>query len=182
MIHIGPTEYIGEGKQKVTYHHPEDPTKCIKVPKKDKKRRLQVVLREIAYVVKFQSRLPFLSPYHGTVETNEGTGYVFDLVCDEDGNTSPTLEEMYAQLDKKIVHDKINQIHQELIKQKGVVSDINPANFLVKRKLNGDYDLILVDGFGNSDAIKICDYVPFMLHNKLERHFERLKVRLKKFA
>ena len=39
----------------------------------------------------------FLNKHHGTVETDCGTGYVYDVIADFDGKPSITLTEFAAQ-------------------------------------------------------------------------------------
>ena len=64
---------------------------------------------------------------------------------------------------------KVAKIYETLLREKAAISEFESCNLLVKEMQNGDYELILIDGFGNSDFIKICDYSRHFLKLKLNR-------------
>lgn len=163
--------YIGQGRQKVVYRHPCDPNLCIKIPKA-KPRLLKSLKREIKYLKRHQQKLQFLADYLGEIETNLGKGYLFSLICDHDGAVSKPLESIYSELDG--LGEKVASMYQSLLKNKSAVSELEPCNILVKRWENGEYELYIIDGFGNSDFIKVCDFSRTFLKKKLTRKFRGL--------
>ena len=129
---------IGTGDHKKVFIDPADTHKCIKVlfrtPDEDLEREL--AYRKIREKRGLKSKL--LTTYFGMVETNFGTGYVFEHVIDFDGSTSRTL----AQLLKNAVADTrlvpvVTKVmcnfkamwFEELIS----VSNVEPGNFMVQR-------------------------------------------------
>jgi len=162
-------DYIGQGRQKVVYRHPENSDLCIKFAKLDKKRSLGAFKREIWYICKHQANIDFINHYRGRLETNLGTGYLFDLIINEDSSISKPLDAYDRKLDG--LESKVARIYETLLQEKAPVSEFESCNVLVKEMLNGDYELILIDGLGNSDFIKICDYSRYFLKLKLNRKF-----------
>ena len=179
LIEISEDLYIGEGNQKKVYHHPHDEHLCIKIAKPGKPRRLVGLKREIRYTAKYQDNLPFLAKYIQEQDTNMGTGYVFELIKNDNGKVSTPLglyikNKTVSELDKKVAH-----IYRLLIQHRAPISDTNPNNFLIQDSQNNSQSLHLVDGFGNSDFIKICDFSKHFLKKKLDRKFSSLCKRLK---
>ena len=174
LIEISEDLYIGEGNQKKVYHHPHDERLCIKFAKPGNRRRLVGLKREIRYTVKHQGNLPFLAKYIQEQDTNMGTGYVFELIKDYNDEISQPLD---FYIHKNLITDlelKIAKVYKKLIMHRSPVSDLHASNFLLKIGENNEQSLHLVDGFGNSDFIKICDFSKRLLKNKLNRKFIKL--------
>jgi len=169
--------FIGEGGTKLVYSHPSDNNICIKFPRK-KRRALTGLLREIKYLKKHQDNLPFLSAYLGKVTCNLGVGYMYQMAKNEDGSPAKDISHSKDTLPTHELHQKVSSIYSQLIKQHAVINDLNLGNIYVKHKLDGGFELILVDGFGNNNFIKIGDYSKYFLVKKLNRKFEKLCRRL----
>ncbi len=166
--------YLGKGVAKVVYRHPSDPTICIKFPKKKKKRALHDILREISYLKKHQDKLPWLSRYIGEIESDRGRGFMYQVALHEDGSPAENLWQLDHAKYKSELEQKVSAMYTQLIREHAVVNDLNLRNIYVSNKHNGDFDLILVDGFGNNNFIKIADYSKFFLIQKLNRKFTNL--------
>lgn len=175
---ISESDYLGRGGTKVVYKHPQDPNICIKFPRKDKKRALNGLLREISYLKKHQETLPWLSPYLGTIECDLGTGYMYEIPRNEDGSPSQELSKEDSKGNPEALKAKISSMYFELIQAHAVVNDLNLNNIFFRKKTNGDFDLILIDGFGNNNFIKIADFSKHFLIKKLNRKFSILCHRL----
>ncbi|MEM7206528.1 MAG: YrbL family protein [Pseudomonadota bacterium] len=174
MIELSDDDYIGRGIAKIVYRHPFDPSLCIKFPNKSKKRAEQDILREIKYLKKHQENLPWLSHYRGVVNSNFGRGYAYELVKNEDGSPSVSLDKCRHTKDRRVLREKVSSMYFQLIDEHAVVNDLSLSNFLIKDKTDGNFDLILIDGFGNSNFIKIADFSRFLLLKKLNRKFTKL--------
>lgn len=171
MIHLHNDSLLGQGRQKTVYHHPEDHDLCIKIPKQGCEHSLK---REIKYTSKHQKNLTSVGAYRGSIDTNIGTGYLFDIVRDSDGQISMTLEDfMKADHDESLLLLKVARLHEQLLENKAALSELEPCNILVKKKSASDYTLVIIDGFGNSDFIKICDISRHFLKKKLHRKFSK---------
>jgi len=171
-IHLNQTGYITEGSQRLIYAHPDHSELCIKVPKTESNQRY--VSREIKYTQKYQNKIKSIPAYHGIIQTNLGQGYVFDLVKNYDGSISQTLRE-YAEQggDRDIIKQKIEALYDLFLIKHIIVSDLHAGNILVKHISETEFELWLVDGIGNSDFVKICDWFMFFHKKKLIRKFTR---------
>ena len=181
-MNINRQDHIAEGSQRLLYIHPQNENLCVKIPKEDSNQHY--VKREIRYTLKYKNKINCIPHYHGTVDTNLGTGYIFDLVTDFDGSISKTLETLMTEdiktkedLDK--LKSKINQLYSLFLEQHINVSDLHSGNILARKTSSSNYDLWIVDGLGNSDFIKICDISKTFLKQKLIRKFTRLTNNLK---
>ncbi len=171
---------IGKGKHRSCYHHPLNPGHCIKVFHTWTKRTRVQCLRELKYIKRYKSKpidLALIPNYFGTIATNYGVGYIFEKVTDWDGNESESLSSYFAKnSNEKEVGLLITNMYHILLDKKALVSDVHPGNILVQKKDSKfDVNLVLVDGIGNSDFIKICDYSDYLMKKKLIRKFTRLK-------
>lgn len=178
MIKISDEHYLGRGIAKIVYRHPHDSNICIKFPNKSKKRALNDILREIKYLQRHQDNLPWLSRYLGTMECNLGIGYVYEMAKNEDGSLAVNIAESERLEDYAVLGRKVGLMYRQLVCEHAVVNDLSLSNIYVAEKKGGDFDLILIDGFGNSDFVKIADYSKYFLVQKLNRKFSRLSNKL----
>lgn len=82
---------VGVGHHRICFIDPEDSHKCIKVTYSPSKHASEEVRREVAYYRRLQKSLKDWSgipKYYGEVETNLGSGYVYDRIIDFDGKPS----------------------------------------------------------------------------------------------
>jgi len=172
-LELSEKHFIGRGGTKLVYRHPLDPELCVKFPRPEKKGTVQDIHREISYFKKHQDALPFLAPFLGTIETPLGLGYLYKMVRDEDGKISQDIG-IFRKDAPKDLSSKISAIYHQCLVRKAVINDTKLDNILVSQKKSGDYTIYVVDGFGNPDFIKICDYSRFFLKLKLRRKFKKL--------
>ncbi|MGJ8671435.1 YrbL family protein [Rubritalea sp.] len=165
-------DFLSEGKFRKVYTHPDNPNLCIKLGKPLFHKR--ALNRELYYLKKHQDALPFLSAYHGTVQTNLGLGYIFKIVRNSDNSISRILEKEVLTLDSNILTEKLFQMYHSLLKRGAAIGDFHARNILVRWISKTDYELWIIDGFGNSDFVRICDYSRFLLNKKLIRKFNSL--------
>ena len=170
-MHIPDKYYLAEGKHRKVYIHPDNPDLCIKISKDQPRNRSRATKRELTYLNTYKERVTCFSFFHGVVESNLGQGYIFDLIRNEDGNISRQLSELtgLAGLEKKLT-----SLYQLFLNNGIIVGDLNAGSIVAREKKDGDYDLIIIDGTGNSDFIKICDYSKYFLRKKLIRKFNKL--------
>lgn len=177
MINLKNAKCIGEGQARLCFEHPDFADRCVKVFKTQEKRMLVHLNREIDFLKKFNKgakHLDFVPQYYGEFETSEGLGYVFELYKDYTGEVSqPLIDVDFAAYDQDLFIDKVERLYRELLKKGGVLSDFHRGNVLVQKHSESDYDLKIIDGFGNSDFVKICDYSKYFLKKKLDRKFFR---------
>ncbi len=92
MLHL--REPIAIGRARASYVHPDDPTRAIRIPPPGQAARTR---REVALYRRLERRgvdyADYLPRFYGICETSLGTGLVFDLVRDFDGQASRALSE-----------------------------------------------------------------------------------------
>lgn len=109
--------------------------------------------------------------YFGDVITNLGVGYIFHLIRDFDGSISRPL----SKLDKlEGIEEGIHELYLNCIKDRVMISDLNKGNIVAQRFEDSSYKLWVIDGVGNSDYIKICDFSKCFMSSKVNRKFSRL--------
>ncbi|MDI0585375.1 YrbL family protein, partial [Escherichia coli] len=100
MIRLSEQNPLGTGRHRKCYAHPEDAQRCIKIVYHRGDGGDKEIRRELKYYAHLGRRLKDWSGiprYHGTVETDCGTGYVYDVIADFDGKPSITLTEFAEQ-------------------------------------------------------------------------------------
>jgi len=183
MLHLNKNTQIGQGSERSCYSHPNHTNRCIKLIHKTSTRTAARCAREIRYLKKYKSgstALELIPNYYGTVETNLGLGFVFEQIKDRNGNCSETLSSYVKKHGANAeVHTLIIDMYQTFLKARALVSDLHPGNLLITDSKSACGNrLVMIDGFGNSDFIKICDYSSFFLKRKLVRKFSRMMTHL----
>ena len=182
MLKLTENCLIGVGSERKCYLHPENEKKCVKVTYKFGRRTKVRCEREIKYSFKY-SMLPqhfkSIPRYFGKVDTNLGEGHVFELVLDFDGQISTKLSD-FIQMNQPgdSLTKKICELYRTFLESRVLVSDFHPGNLVLQKSSADDYQLVMIDGFGNSDFIKICDYSRFFLKKKLVRKFKRILIQV----
>lgn len=184
MLTLREEDLIGIGGRRKCYRHPEDPGKCVKISTVTQGRDQQT-RRETAYYRKYSRRgcsMRHLAAYHGRVDTNVGPGWVFDLITDPDGRISPALGALVR--DGMPVADlagELDELRRYMFENGIICGDFNHGNILVQRRKDGSRRLMIIDGLGNSDFIKIGDYWKPHRDRKLHRKWKKLLWRLGTF-
>jgi|GEM_PF-3037769 len=109
--------------------------------------------------------------YLGNVITNLGSGDLFHLIRNSDGSISKPLSEL-EKLEG--IEEKIYDLYLECMKHRVVISDLNEGNIVAQMFGDSAYKLWIIDGVGNSDYIKVCDFSKYLLCKKMNRKFSRL--------
>ena len=183
MVNIEKSGLVGTGHHRECYRHPENKDLCIKivVSGNDKECR-----RERKYYRRLEKRggaWDMIPRYYGDIETNMGSGSVFDLVLDHDGATSKTLkhyllsskrtEENYSRLSNALDLLKDNLLQQQII-----TMTLKPKNILCKKMASGSFRLYIIDNIGNSEFIPISNYSSYFTKKKILRKWMRFEDRL----
>ncbi|WP_033958124.1 YrbL family protein [Psychroserpens jangbogonensis] len=178
MIEIKDNHFIAEGVYQKCYIHPENKNLCIKVSKQELS--TSRLLYEINYFKKISKKnwkkfdYPFFTKYYGQVDTNLGTGFVYDYITDETtGEISKTMEYYLLNPDPKITNDMLRNAFEHLkrlmIKHRIIASDIRSKNICCKILKDQSIQMIIVDGVGHRDFIPIVDWSSYFAKKKIER-------------
>lgn len=183
MIDLTGALLIGKGLHRECYRHPQNPALCIKVVyngNQDESRREQGYYRLLE---KRRIDWRLLPRFHGTVDTNRGTGAVFDLIQDFDGNTARSLEfylenEQRTEKHQSILAQALTDLRRYLLEHCIVTMTLKPKNIVFRRLSNKSGELVIVDNIGNSDFIPISSYVPALARRKTQRKWTRFETYL----
>lgn len=185
MLQLKRSAFIGKGLHRECFVHPEDKNLCIKVVVRGDQSESE---REESYYRHLQQRQIIwqsLPKFHGHVETSMGRGAIFDLVRDDGGAISRTLEYYLSSaneeaLDEGCLKAALDFLWDDLYQQKILTITIKPKNVLYQMLNENKGRLIIVDNIGNSDSIPICNYIGFLAREKTKRKWQRFLSELKK--
>lgn len=150
MIELSDAHYFAKGGQRACYYHPHDETLCIKIELHEGRASDLRVKEEVdahERVIRRGQESHSLSFYRGTVATSLGTGYLFDLVREQDGSLSPTLWRAREDIDDELLGELAREFYLSCLNHDYVVGDTHPKNFAVQDR---DH-LVLIDGLGAVD-------------------------------
>ena len=183
MISIEKSGLIGTGHHRECYRHPENKNLCIKIIVSGNSKESR---REKKYYRRLQKRgvsWDMIPRYYGEIETNMGSGSVFDLVFDHDGAISKNLkhylssnqltEANYSQLS-----NALDSLKDYLLQQQIITMTMNPNNILCKKLASGSLRLYVIDNIGNPVFIPICNVSSYFAKKKILRKWKRFEDRL----
>ncbi len=160
MIDLSHSKPLGTGAHRSCYPHPENRQLCIKVLHNATKNELRDIKHEMRYYNHIQSYLKdwrCIPKFHGTIETNIGIGYVFDLIMDYDGTPSATLDDVITSCDSSEqawkITDLILQLKKYIRDNHILTTTINPYNVLCKRVSKFEMIPVICDNLGRSSVI-----------------------------
>jgi len=180
MISIDRSGLIGKGRHRECYRHPENNHLCIKVVVAGGAKEGHRERRYYRHLKKRGICWDMIPEWHGDIETNLGSGSVFDLILNQDGSVSKTLEYYVSSNEKTEAHfDGLSRslylLKDYLLQQRIITMTLKPKNILCQKGRTGISRLFVVDNIGNSDFIPICNYSKYFAKNKIARrwkHFE----------
>lgn len=185
MINIDKSSLFGKGHHRECYRHPDTNNLCIKITtdgnlsaKQDK--------REKQYYKSLERRgvsWDMIPAYHGDIQTNLGIGSIYDLVLDEEGTVSKTLEHYLATTEETEANydgllNSLHKLKEYLLKYRIITMTLAPRNISCQRDKSGIVRLVIVDNIGNSDFFSICNYSKRMAMRKISRRWKRFEDRI----
>lgn len=185
MLNIDKTKYVGKGNQREVYVHPKDPKLCIKIIFDSNYNKRQAC-REANYYRHLKQRnisWKLLPKYYGDVETNLGTGSVFDLISDHDGNVSKTLEYYFSSEKRTEEHFEgicraLNLLKEYLIENRIITMTPKSKNIVYQQNNPATSHALIIDNIGNMDFIPYCNYIAPLAKMKIERKWKRFVSKL----
>ena len=178
MIELNDSHFMAEGVYQKCYRHPDEANLCVKISKQDLE--TSRLLYEINYFKKISKKnwkrfeYPFFTKYHGEIETNLGTGFVYDLVTDETtGEISKSMEYYllypHPLLPDDVLQKAFDRLIKMMIKHRVIANDIRSKNICCKIMKDNSIQMIMVDGVGHRDFIPIVEYSSFFAKKKILR-------------
>ena len=184
MLQLRKDQFIGNGKGRLCYRHPEDSRKCVKVCIPGQNAEVEA-RRERVYFEKYRSRgcpMEHIATIHGLVNTNYGKGSVISLVVEPDGLIAKPLA-YYIERGASIsdFDAELSELRDYLLREGIICSDFNDGNVLLQHLQDGGRRLVIIDGLGNSDFVKLADYGKWFRDRKIERKWKGFYAKLKKY-
>jgi len=186
--HLDAGALVGRGLHRACYVHPHAPDRCIKV--------LTAAHREASYAVEQRREAAayrlhakrgnswrHLARYYGEVATDAGAGAVFELIRDDDGGVSKTLQFYLAApadaFDGSVNGDgdvdalarAVQTLYTGMLAERIITMNLKAKNIVWQRGARSR--LVLVDGLGHADYLPACDYVAFLARWKIRRRWMR---------
>ncbi len=202
MLQLKGTEPLFVGGTRFCFIHPQHPDRCVKVLRPDRtgearKRDAQNwkrflpprffddQLKEIrAYDELISQQNPRLwehiPEYYGTVETDMGLGIVTRLYKNGDGSWPENLEEALPNGLSPALDDAIERFLQGLLREHIVTRDLLPHNLIAVKQGEGKsekYQVLIVDGIGNSELVPISTWFHFFAKRKIQRKIAKFRYR-----
>ena len=183
MINIDKSGLVGKGLHRECYRHPQNKNLCIKVivAGDGKVNARKESEREKKYYRHLEKRgicWDMIPMYYGDIETNLGLGFVFDLIVDEDGAPSKSLEYYLSSDEETEAHyeslsNSLYLLKDYIFQQRIITMTLQPKNILCQKSKSEINRLFIADNIGNSDLIPICNYSKYFAQKKMSRKWQR---------
>lgn len=180
MLHLSDRTPLGTGRHRKCYAHPDDALRCIKIVYNDDQGGDKEIKRELGYYAHLKRTLKDWSGiprYYGTVETDCGTGYVYDAICDFDGKPSITLKQFAMECryeeDLVVLRQILRTLKKYLNENHIVTMTLKPANILCHRISESEVVPVICDNIGESTFIPLATWSKWFCRRKQERLWAR---------
>ena len=183
MVNVEKSGLLGTGHHRECYRHPENNNLCIKIVVSGNDKECKRERKYYSYLEKRGTSWNVIPRYYGDIETNLGSGSVFDLVLDHDGTVSKSLKyylspDNKAEADYSRLSDSLCLLKDNLFQQQIITMTLDPKNILCKKLASGSFQLIVIDNIGNSVLIPICNVSSYFTRKKILRKWKRFEDRL----
>ena len=178
MINLKDTTPIATGTNRACYIHPQDGQKCIKITISGNHKESNREIDYYKFLQKQNISWDMLAQFYGVIDTDMGDGEVVELIRDENGEISKSLDYYFrkSDVDMEFFIKKLLDMNRYLEKENIYIKDLNAVN-IVYQKGTKNERLVIIDGLSHSN------YIPFGRHfvkKKIQQSWEHLIYKLKK--
>lgn len=210
MIILKEVNPIGSGDDRVVYRHPTIEDRCIKIPRVDfqndfkpagfnetlyllsrlgqsKYFDFNYVDMEYAETLKKRNaivtftHIPFC---HGYVETDLGTGVVWDYISNHDGSPCRSLKDysddtdLLGKAEKRLLWQGLEKFFSWQLEQIILLREIAYTNTLIREQQDGSFKLYHIDAIGCADFIPLAKYSKFVAKLRIKSKVGRFRKRM----
>jgi hypothetical protein len=117
-----------------------------------------------------------LTRYEGAIETNLGTGHLYECIKDHDGSYSKSLNH-YLKRNKDQQGELILQFSklEDYLLEHGILFyDLNGGNIICQKDAQGELRLVMIDGIGEVISFTFLNIFKFYRDNTIRRRWHRV--------
>lgn len=189
FIQLDDSLLYGQGSHKKCFLHPHNKNLCIKIAYNEGGQK--DLIREINYIDVLKRRhkdYSILPKYFGKVNTNLGTGYVFEIIRDYNNGRTQTLEDFITDLNLfsqnySLIVSLLKELKEKLYKNEIITMLLFPENILFQKTDENNYRVRIVNDMGSAVLIPLEYHFKYFAHTKILRRWKMfLEVLRNKYA
>lgn len=189
IIQLDDSLLYGQCSHKKCFLHPHNKNLCIKIAYNEGGQK--DLIREINYIDVLKRRhkdYSILPKYFGKVNTNLGTGYVFEIIRDYNNGRTQTLEDFITDLNLfsqnySLIVRLLKELKEKLYKNEIITMVLFPENILFQKTDENTYRVRIVNDMGSAVLIPLEYHFKYFAHTKILRRWKMfLEVLRNKYA
>lgn len=178
ILQLDDTLLYGQGSHKKCFLHPHNKNLCIKIAYNEGGQK--DLIREINYIDVLKRRhkdYSILPKYFGKVNTNLGTGYVFEIIRDYNNDRTQTLEDFITDLNLfsqnySLIVRLLKELKEKLYKNEIITMVLFPENILFQKTDENNYRVRIVNDMGSAVLIPLEYHFKYFAHTKILRRWK----------
>lgn len=178
ILQLDDTLLYGQGSHKKCFLHPHNKNLCIKIAYNEGGQK--DLIREINYIDVLKRRrkdYSILPKYFGKVNTNLGTGYVFEIIRDYNNGRTQTLEDFITDLNLfsqnySLIVRLLKELKEKLYKNEIITMVLFPENILFQKTDENTYHVRIVNDMGSAVLIPLEYHFKYFAHTKILRRWK----------
>lgn len=178
IIQLDDSLLYGQGSHKKCFLHPHNKNLCIKIAYNEGGQK--DLICEINYIDVLKRRhkdYSILPKYFGKVNTNLGTGYVFEIIRDYNNGRTQTLEDFITDLNLfsqnySLIVRLLKELKEKLYKNEIITMVLFPENILFQKTDENTYRVRIVNDMGSAVLIPLEYHFKYFAHTKILRRWK----------
>ena len=170
--------FLGDGNHKIVYAHPTDINLCVKLLRTPDDTDFAKEMRYRKALGTRADSMTLITKFFGAVETNKGTGYLFERVTDFDGKNSQTMLNVFDDTiaDKKLVpatEEMLLDFKKVFFAERFLLAGVDPDNYLVQRTSPTARRVRIIDNIGIATFIPLPYYFDYFALKRVKKYWGR---------
>ena len=160
MLILKEEDFIGKGSERACYLHPNDKNKAVKVTYKNNKREM--------------NDWQHLPRFYGEVETNQGEGFIIEVIRDYDGEVSKTFAHYITENGVDFHKKEIEEFKDYFLRNRIIFNyGMMPKNILLRKRSKEKTELVLIDGLGDVSHFTLPNKIPYFARRRITRRWDK---------